>query len=56
MLGVLADVESKGGATVYRFTPESVRRALDAGRSASDLHAFLDRALPHAGAAAAGAT
>ncbi|MDN3266236.1 helicase C-terminal domain-containing protein [Streptomyces sp. MA15] len=41
MLGVLADVESKGGATVYRFTPGSVRRALDAGRSAADLHAFL---------------
>ncbi|MDT0405237.1 helicase C-terminal domain-containing protein [Streptomyces edwardsiae] len=41
MLGVLADVESKGGATVYRFTPGSVRRALDAGRAASDLHAFL---------------
>ncbi|MFK0126578.1 helicase-associated domain-containing protein [Streptomyces nigra] len=40
-LGVLADVESKGGATVYRFTPGSVRRALDAGRTASDLHAFL---------------
>ncbi|MEX2984657.1 helicase-associated domain-containing protein [Streptomyces sp. C36] len=41
LLGVLADVESKGGATVYRFTPESVRRALDAGRTAADLHAFL---------------
>ncbi|WP_329273451.1 helicase C-terminal domain-containing protein [Streptomyces sp. NBC_01451] len=41
MLGVLADVESKGGATVYRFTPGSVRRALDAGRAASDLHDFL---------------
>ncbi|MFF7391602.1 helicase-associated domain-containing protein [Streptomyces scabiei] len=41
VLGVLADVESKGGATVYRFTPGSVRRALDAGRSASDLHDFL---------------
>lgn len=40
-LDVLADVESKGGATVYRFTPASVRRALDAGRAASDLHAFL---------------
>lgn len=40
-LAVLADVESKGGATVYRFTPGSVRRALDAGRAASDLHAFL---------------
>jgi hypothetical protein len=41
VLGVLADVESKGGATVYRFTPGSVRRALDAGRTAADLHAFL---------------
>ncbi|MGW7052137.1 helicase-associated domain-containing protein [Streptomyces sp. NPDC054887] len=41
MLDVLADVESKGGATVYRFTPASVRRALDAGRAASDLHDFL---------------
>ncbi|CAL9480787.1 helicase-associated domain-containing protein [Streptomyces sp. enrichment culture] len=40
-LDVLADVESKGGATVYRFTPASVRRALDAGRTAADLHAFL---------------
>lgn len=41
VLDVLADVESKGGATVYRFTPGSVRRALDAGQTAADLHAFL---------------
>lgn len=41
MLAALADIESKGGATVYRFTPGSVRRALDAGQSAADLHAFL---------------
>ncbi|MGW2630597.1 helicase-associated domain-containing protein [Streptomyces chattanoogensis] len=40
-LDVLADVESKGGATVYRFTPASVRRALDAGRSAAELREFL---------------
>ncbi|MGP3977581.1 helicase-associated domain-containing protein [Streptomyces sp. 8N114] len=40
-LSVLADVESKGGATVYRFTPGSVRRALDTGCTAADLHAFL---------------
>jgi hypothetical protein len=40
-LGVLADIESKGGATVYRFTPGSVRRALDAGRTAAELQAFL---------------
>ncbi|WP_411076972.1 helicase-associated domain-containing protein [Streptomyces sp. cmx-10-25] len=40
-LAVLADVESKGGATVYRFTPGSVRRALDSGLTASGLHDFL---------------
>ena len=40
-LAVAADIESKGGATVYRFTPDSVRRALDAGRTADELHAFL---------------
>ncbi|GAA0684732.1 helicase-associated domain-containing protein [Kitasatospora atroaurantiaca] len=40
-LALCADIESKGGATVYRFTTDSVRRALDAGRTAADLHAFL---------------
>ncbi|MFX4293212.1 helicase-associated domain-containing protein [Streptomyces bohaiensis] len=40
-LGDAADVESTGGATVYRFSPTSVRRALDAGRTAAELHAFL---------------
>ncbi|MFI5531441.1 helicase C-terminal domain-containing protein [Kitasatospora sp. NPDC051853] len=40
-LALCAEIESKGGATVYRFTTESVRRALDAGRTANDLHAFL---------------
>ncbi|MFD0276588.1 helicase-associated domain-containing protein [Kitasatospora sp. NPDC127111] len=42
-LALCADIESKGGATVYRFTPESVRRALDAGRTAADLRAFLEQ-------------
>src|SRR5690606_32247094 len=37
----LAETESHGGATVYRFTPDSVRRALDQGRSATDLHQLL---------------
>jgi hypothetical protein len=37
-LGLAADVESTGGATVYRVSESSVRRALDAGRAASDLH------------------
>ncbi len=40
-LHLLADVESRGGATVYRFTPASVRRAYDAGWSAGEVHAFL---------------
>ncbi|WP_329566599.1 helicase C-terminal domain-containing protein [Kitasatospora sp. NBC_01266] len=42
-LALCAEIESKGGATVYRFTPESVRRALDAGRTAADLHSFLEQ-------------
>ena len=42
-LGLLADVESTGGATVYRFSDRSVRRALDAGRSAAEVQAFLER-------------
>lgn len=37
-LGQVADVESAGSATVYRVTETSVRRALDAGRTAEDLH------------------
>jgi hypothetical protein len=34
---LVADVESRGGATVYRFTPDSVRRCLDAGWSVDQL-------------------
>lgn len=40
-LALLADVESTGGATVYRFTKSSVRRALDAGRTAAEIHEWL---------------
>ncbi|GAA3247225.1 helicase-associated domain-containing protein [Pseudonocardia petroleophila] len=42
-LDLVAEVESAGGATVYRFTEATVRRALDAGRSAADLHELLRR-------------
>lgn len=42
-LALTADVESTGGATVYRFTEASVRRALDAGRGVADLTAMLER-------------
>ncbi|PZF81867.1 helicase-associated domain-containing protein [Jiangella anatolica] len=40
-LSLLSDVESRGGASVHRFTAGSLRRALDAGRTAADVHAFL---------------
>jgi hypothetical protein len=40
-LRLVADVESRGGATVYRFTPDSVRRALDAGWSVDQVLAGL---------------
>jgi hypothetical protein len=40
-LHLMADVESRGQATVYRFTPASVRRAFDAGWAAHEVHAFL---------------
>ena len=43
-LAVVADVESSGGATVFRVSDSSVRRALDSGWSASDLHDFFGRA------------
>jgi hypothetical protein len=38
-----ADVESKGGATVYRFGEGSIRRALDAGQGAEELLSMLER-------------
>ncbi|WP_236051170.1 helicase C-terminal domain-containing protein, partial [Nonomuraea cypriaca] len=38
-----ADVESKGGATVYRFGEASIRRALDAGHGAEELLSMLAR-------------
>jgi hypothetical protein len=40
-LGLLADIESRGGATVYRFTESSLRRGFDAGWGANDIHEFL---------------
>ncbi|CCG01596.1 helicase C-terminal domain-containing protein [Blastococcus saxobsidens] len=43
-LAVVADVESSGGATVFRVSEGSVRRALDAGWSATDLHDFFAKA------------
>ncbi|MFL1376212.1 helicase-associated domain-containing protein [Nocardiopsis protaetiae] len=42
-LALIADVESTGGATVYRFTEDSVRRGLDAGRGIADILTLLER-------------
>ncbi|MBX6358105.1 MAG: helicase-associated domain-containing protein, partial [Micromonosporaceae bacterium] len=42
-LALVAEPESAGGATVYRITPASVRRALDAGFAADDLHNLFAR-------------
>jgi hypothetical protein len=42
-LALMADVESRGGATVYRFGPGSVRRALDAGRTGDELAGWLQQ-------------
>jgi hypothetical protein len=38
---LLADVEGRGSATLYRFTEASLRRAFDAGRSGEQILAFL---------------
>ena len=42
-LALVADLESTGGASVYRITERSVRRALDAGRTGEELQAFVHR-------------
>jgi hypothetical protein len=40
-LATMADIESRGGATVYRFTAASIRRAFDSGWSAGEIHEFI---------------
>ncbi|GAA4438004.1 helicase-associated domain-containing protein [Phytohabitans houttuyneae] len=42
-LELVAEQESAGGASVHRVTEASVRRALDAGYTADDLHAVFRR-------------
>ncbi|MHB8293329.1 MAG: helicase-associated domain-containing protein [Acidimicrobiales bacterium] len=41
-LELIADLESEGAASVYRFTEASLRRGLDAGRSAEAMATFLE--------------
>jgi hypothetical protein len=43
---LVADVESRGGATVYRFTADSVRRGLDAGWAVDQVLGTLAEASP----------
>lgn len=40
-LDVVADLESSGGASVYRVTPESLRRGFDRGFEPAELHRFF---------------
>ncbi|MFI5934920.1 helicase-associated domain-containing protein [Actinoplanes sp. NPDC051494] len=42
-LEIVAELESGGGASVHRVTAASVRRALDVGYAAGDLHALFQR-------------
>ncbi|EOM77862.1 DNA-binding protein [Rhodococcus rhodnii] len=38
---LVADVESAGAASMYRITEDTIRRALDAGTSAAELHSLF---------------
>ena len=42
-MGTLADIESRGGATVYRFTEGSIRRALDHGKTGESIRDCLKK-------------
>lgn len=41
VLDSIADIESRGGATVYRFSEASVRRGLDHGKTGEEIKEFL---------------
>lgn len=41
-LGQMSDVESKGSASTFRITEQSLRRALDAGRAPGEILSFLE--------------
>ena len=42
-LALIADIESRGGATVYRFSESSIRRGLDHGRTGEEITKFLKK-------------
>ena len=43
MIGTIADIESRGGATVYRFSEQSIRRGLDHGQTGDQIRDFLKK-------------
>ena len=42
-LDLIADIESRGAATVFRFSESSLRRGLDHGRTGEEILAFLKK-------------
>ncbi len=42
-LAMMAEIESRGGATVYRFTEATIRRALDHGKTGDEIKTFLSK-------------
>jgi len=42
-LAMMAEIESRGGATVYRFTESTIRRALDHGKTGDEIKTFLTK-------------
>jgi hypothetical protein len=42
-LAMMAEIESRGGATVYRFTESTIRRALDHGKTGDEIKTFLSK-------------
>ncbi len=42
-IALIADVESRGGATVFRFSESTIRRGLDHGRSSDEVLTFLKK-------------
>ena len=40
-LAIMAEIESRGGATVYRFSEATIRRTLDHGKTGGEIKAFL---------------
>jgi hypothetical protein len=43
MIGTIADIESRGGASVYRFSESSIRRGLDHGQTGEQIKDFLKK-------------